>query len=108
MKKIAKLLTKHDKHDTTTRILPRTVLAVVVGTEAFHAVNSIKLNLIMPTLANILHEDTVRSWQYGWHSVCIRYGNVLWDLLSVLIYITLVYVLWRYIIKPVLVARNII
>jgi large-conductance mechanosensitive channel len=77
----------------------RLVLAVVLGTEAFHAVNSIKLNLIMPTLSNLLHENTIRSWQFGWHSVCIRYGNVLWDMLSVAVYVGIVYVLWRFVVK---------
>jgi large-conductance mechanosensitive channel len=79
--------------------LPKLVLGVVLGTEAFHAVNSIKLNLILPTLSNFFHESTVRSWQFGWHSVCLRYGNVLWDMASVAVYVTVVYVLWRFVAK---------
>ena len=82
--------------------LPGAILAVVAGTELFHAVNSIKLNLIMPTIANLLHENTVRSWQFGWHSVCLRYGNVLWDMLSVVVYLSLTYVLWRWAVKPLM------
>ena len=86
--------------------LPGAVLAVVVGTELFHAVNSIKLNLIMPTIANFLHENTVRSWQFGWHSICLRYGNVIWDMLSVVVYLSLTYTLWRWVVKPLLKRRG--
>jgi large-conductance mechanosensitive channel len=87
------------KKASTNLSIPKAVVVVILGTEAFHAVNSIKLNLIMPTLSNILSESTVRSWTIGKGSLCIRYGNVLWDFLSVGVYILIVYVLWRFVAK---------
>ena len=77
-------------------------LCVVVGTELFHFVNSLKLNLIMPTLSNVLKESTVRSWSIGNGTVCIRYGNFMWDTLSVAVFLSLIYVLWRFVFKRLL------
>ena len=76
--------------------LVKVVVAVIVGTELFHAVNSIKLNLIMPTLSNALNETKIKSWSIGGgHPLCFRYGNVIWDMLSVVIFLSLVYGLVR-------------
>ena len=75
------------------------ILFVVIGTEMFHLVNSIKLNLFMPTIANVLNESTIRSWQLSNGTVCIRYGNFLWDVLSVAIFMAIVYVLWRLVVR---------
>ncbi len=75
------------------------VLCVVVGTEMFHFVNSFKLNLIMPTVSNLLKESTVRSWSIRNGTLCIHYGNFLWDTLSVVVFMCLVYVVWKFVVK---------
>lgn len=75
------------------------VLIVVIGTELFNFINSIKLNLIMPTMSNVLNEATVRSWQVSNGTICIRYGNFLWDFLSVAVFMTVIYILWRFVIN---------
>lgn len=75
------------------------VFFVVIGTEIFHLVNSIKLNLFMPTISNVLNESTVRSWQFSNGTICIRYGNFLWDVLSVAVFMTIVYVIWKFVVK---------
>ena len=96
MRKINFLLLKSSKTSYSGTYL---VLFVVIGTELFHFINSIKLNLFMPTISNILHESTVRSWQVSNGTICIRYGNFLWDFLSVTVFMAIVFVLWRFIVK---------
>jgi large-conductance mechanosensitive channel len=75
------------------------VLAVIVGTELFNIINSLKLNMIMPTISNALNEGTVRGWSVGKDPFCFRYGNFLWDSLSVVVFLALLYVLWRFVVK---------
>jgi large-conductance mechanosensitive channel len=94
-KPIEKLTTIHKNNYSTARL----VLCVVVGTELFHFVNSLKLNLIMPTVSNLLNESTVRSWSIGNGTICIRYGNFVWDTLSVVVFMTLVYAIWKLIVR---------
>ena len=72
-----------------------TILFVVLGTELFHFVNSIKLNLLMPTIANLLNESKVKSWRISNGTICIHYGKFLWDTLSVIVFMALSYVLWK-------------
>ena len=72
------------------------ILGVVIGTEIFHALNSVKLNMIMPTISNILNEEKVRSWSFGGNQpFCFRYGNLLWDMLSVAVFLLVVYGIWK-------------
>ncbi len=72
-----------------------TILFVVLGTELFHFVNSIKLNLIMPTIANVLNESRVRSWRISNGNICIHYGKFLWDTLSVIVFMALCLAIWK-------------
>lgn len=99
MKKFIKSVLGSPKNISSSATL---VLCVVIGTELFHFVNSFKLNLIMPTLSNLLKESTVRSWSVGNGTLCIRYGNFIWDTLSVAVFMTLVYVLWRFVAKRII------
>jgi large-conductance mechanosensitive channel len=75
------------------------VFVVAVGTELFHAINSLKLNLIMPTVANVFKESTVRSWQISNGTICVRVGNFVWDMLSVVVFVSLAWLLWRFVVR---------
>jgi large-conductance mechanosensitive channel len=62
------------------------IVIVVTGTELFHVINSLKLNLIMPTLSRLLNESAIRQWSIGSDPFCFRYGNVLWDVVSAVVF----------------------
>ena len=96
MSKIKDFFSKTSKSNYSAAYL---VLFVVIGTELFHLVNSIKLNLFMPTIANVLSESTVRSWQLSNGTICIRYGNFIWDVLSVTVFFAITYLLWKFVVK---------
>jgi len=71
------------------------LFAIAIGAELFNVINSLRLNLFMPTLSRVLHEDTVRSWVISSGDICIRYGNVLWDALCTVVFLLVAYGLWR-------------
>ena len=100
MKKIIKSFIGSAKNNPSPAHL---ILYVVLGTELFHFVNSLKLNLVMPTIANVLNESKVRSWRFSNGTICLHYGNFLWDSLSVVVFMSIIYVLWRFVVRKLVV-----